>query len=447
MVYYGTVFVEVVEKSTNKLIYQATVRISGAKTGATVTDNTGSAFFVNVPVGVPYTISVSKEGYKTPDPQSGTLTYNTESQHKFFYLEPTVTPPPPQYVEIVNFKVKDPNGGGIYNAICSLDGHIARTDTYGNASIRITDVSVDKTYNWTVSAAYYNPKSGSVFLPLNTYVDVPVTLEPSQPVTPEYFLTVYLKDERGNPLPNRVVTVDTAGGMTDSDGKFTIRLKQGPYTIFVILAGYEPVVKRISLYSDTTETITLSSQYVIPPELQQLATSQGIPLTDIPPWCDDIIVVEFADELPAELNIYDVYVKIRDRVKAEYPDVLILDAKKYGNKVAIFVKGSPLIWLIIAFGVAALLVAAAISLPDIIRVWALREQAAVRAETNNAIREILSDPTLTAKQKEELIKQLIETEPKLPSSIWTQLAILIGVAAAGLVAVKLVAGRGKKEKS
>lgn len=62
----------------------------------------------------------------------------------------------------------------------------------------------------------------------------------------------------GNPVQGAIVNLNGYRAYTDSNGRFSITVPEGSYTITVYAPGYEEETTSVSVFSDTSITILLT---------------------------------------------------------------------------------------------------------------------------------------------------------------------------------------------
>jgi hypothetical protein len=446
----------------------AIVRISGAtvtcspvsagESSSKITNGSGETSF-SVPIDRTITITAAKSGFQSSSNTIPALTeagqvYTTGITLQEYVVPPTVPTPEPTPTaqdSRISVYVKDTSGNPISNAMVVLNGTTLYQGTTGYVTFNFM-LDANKSVTFTASKAGYVSKSATVTVVKGQYGSTQIYLEQSVSPPTYHSLTVYVKDSTGAGIQNVTVSVDDIGRTSGSDGTaFFASLLDGTHIISARKEPFEPVTTTVTIVSDATLTITMGLRYGVSPALQTFATQNGIPLDDIPVSpivCNDIIVIEFASEPDSRLTDVDILVMLSERISADYPDVHILGLKKYGRKVAIFVKGSPLAALIVVGVVAVLLSIFAITLPAIISWCNLDTKRQIIQASGDQINAILADTTLTAEQKEALIRQILQTGQTAvtePAGALGQIGNIVTIAVIGGILYLIISKTGGKK--
>jgi hypothetical protein len=183
-------------------------------------------------------------------------------------------------------------------------------------------------------------------------------------------------------------------------------------------------------------------------DLAAFAASEGIPLEDIPIGTNDMLVMVF--ESAPEGDWTEIAGAVREKVWAEYPDVLVINIKQYGKKIVVFVHGSPLLFAVVVVALAICLVAMwTIVIPKILEIKTLETYAKLKQQNSDRISEILADPSLTPEQKQALIEEILGEEVKeLPQGggiveILKWATILVGAGAGTYLVIAAVSSLKK----
>jgi hypothetical protein len=214
----------------------ATITLTGGASATTQTDANGQFSFPQVPGGLGYTVTVTKDGYVFA-PQNWTTNNLTANANAYF--QATVNPNPNPFLR---GHIKDASGAGLYGIELHLDGGAyPRTDySYDNGVYAFNCLEAQHNYTLTPVSSTYN------FLPPSrTFDNLTVGQQGLDFVALPKAVNIsgHVTDALGGGLAGVTIMLGGAGQdsrTTDANGDYTFTNLAGgaSYTLNAALVGY-----------------------------------------------------------------------------------------------------------------------------------------------------------------------------------------------------------------
>lgn len=66
-----------------------------------------------------------------------------------------------------------------------------------------------------------------------------------------------VRDPYGRPIPDALVSLDSFWTVSDSTGRYRLKVPEETYTLKAVMRGYRTVEERVRIAEDTTADITM----------------------------------------------------------------------------------------------------------------------------------------------------------------------------------------------